>query len=706
MLPTRPLRHRITLSTLRQRFAVVFFCPGNHELWVSGRQRRHTDGFPEVPSAAAGAQELQPTEKQAGPNRGGCGAQHPQQRMVHDSLEKLAMVMTLCHELGVHVMPARLGRLQIVPLLAWHHKSFDREPDIPGIPKASPLTISDYARCTWPERIVSELEASRCFGSCPGRQHERQNQRHYQHQQQHEQQQQRQEGHVMRDCNTSAPDPATADTTAVPKAECMNSSGRCGGAGFGGDWVDGGHGSDAVAAWFDALNEPPYGWGYVHNNSTSSGTTTATSGATAATTATTTTTSGTATNSDSSSRTGTSCRPSDTERSVQTSQQGLLLRQQQQQPEHQQQHTQEHRPQHAVTQSPVAGMGEGAEEEVQVEGDVISFSHFLPLQELMPEKRYLTFPNLAKAVGSTYLAERVRRLRPQMHVFGHTHFAWDAVCDGIRYVQAPLAYPSERRFRLRSLVMTEAGGPKEKKRNGTSEGGGAATVATDTEASSAGTTSEEPTSKTPLPLTTTTASTSASVLISEPEAGPEAGPEACGTQVQHGGLQGSLKSSKAHAEPSGKGELHMGMQEHEGLRAPWPSSLDPGDARWLPLCIYRAQYTVRMLAPGDADRDRGWGVAGEGTAATAAAVDLAGAPSQLQQLQPVAKLLLRPAGGPSTRAGVMAAGFGAAGDEPEKVPEVEVLEWRSQWCPEQAVSVRHSTCRRAEHQYVVIIRYA
>ncbi len=26
--------------------------------------------------------------------------------------------------------------------------------------------------------------------------------------------------------------------------------------------------------------------------------------------------------------------------------------------------------------------------------DVISFSHFLPIQELLPEKRYLTFPNL------------------------------------------------------------------------------------------------------------------------------------------------------------------------------------------------------------------------------------------------------------------------------------------------------------------------
>ena len=36
----------------------------------------------------------------------------------------------------------------------------------------------------------------------------------------------------------------------------------------------------------------------------------------------------------------------------------------------------------------------------------------------------------AKAVGSTYLGRRVRRLRPHMHIFGHTHFAWDAVHDG------------------------------------------------------------------------------------------------------------------------------------------------------------------------------------------------------------------------------------------------------------------------------------
>lgn len=53
-------------------------------------------------------------------------------------------------------------------------------------------------------------------------------------------------------------------------------------------------------------------------------------------------------------------------------------------------------------------------------------------------------PNLAKAVGSDYVARRIEELRPAAHVFGHTHFSWDAVIDGVRYVQWPLAYPQER----------------------------------------------------------------------------------------------------------------------------------------------------------------------------------------------------------------------------------------------------------------------
>jgi hypothetical protein len=65
-------------------------------------------------------------------------------------------------------------------------------------------------------------------------------------------------------------------------------------------------------------------------------------------------------------------------------------------------------------------------------------------QSLLPEKRMLFQPNLAKAVGSDYIQRRIEELRPIAHIFGHTHFAWDAVVGGVRYVQWPLAYPQER----------------------------------------------------------------------------------------------------------------------------------------------------------------------------------------------------------------------------------------------------------------------
>ena len=86
---------------------------------------------------------------------------------------------------------------------------------------------------------------------------------------------------------------------------------------------------------------------------------------------------------------------------------------------------------------------------------VISFSHFVPRVELNPEKRYLFAPALAKAVGSRFLGQRVQRLRPDVHVFGHTHFGWDAEHDGVRFVQPPLGYPQERRKRLQTMACGE-----------------------------------------------------------------------------------------------------------------------------------------------------------------------------------------------------------------------------------------------------------
>ena len=77
---------------------------------------------------------------------------------------------------------------------------------------------------------------------------------------------------------------------------------------------------------------------------------------------------------------------------------------------------------------------------VQENDTIISFSHFLPRQEVCPEKRFLLEPLLAKVVGSRFLENQIRRLKPHVHLFGHTHIPIDLELDGVRYVQWPKGY--------------------------------------------------------------------------------------------------------------------------------------------------------------------------------------------------------------------------------------------------------------------------
>ncbi|ONK56576.1 uncharacterized protein A4U43_C10F10260 [Asparagus officinalis] len=94
------------------------------------------------------------------------------------------------------------------------------------------------------------------------------------------------------------------------------------------------------------------------------------------------------------------------------------------------------------------------EEILRSSSQLITFSHFVPRQELCPEKRMLFYPNLPKIIGSDFLEARLRSIHGEngsassCHVFGHTHFCWDAVLEGLRYIQSPLAYPRERKRRM------------------------------------------------------------------------------------------------------------------------------------------------------------------------------------------------------------------------------------------------------------------
>jgi predicted phosphodiesterase len=83
---------------------------------------------------------------------------------------------------------------------------------------------------------------------------------------------------------------------------------------------------------------------------------------------------------------------------------------------------------------------------------VISFSHFLPRIDVMPEyiparKRFL-YPVL----GSASLDEQVRALKPRIHVYGHSHVNRRVHIDGITYVNNAFGYPGETRITAKQLL--------------------------------------------------------------------------------------------------------------------------------------------------------------------------------------------------------------------------------------------------------------
>jgi predicted phosphodiesterase len=89
---------------------------------------------------------------------------------------------------------------------------------------------------------------------------------------------------------------------------------------------------------------------------------------------------------------------------------------------------------------------------------LLTFSHFCPRTDLLPDVKYLRFGHLPRVAGSPRLDRQIRSAGSRLHLYGHTHIPQNMVIEGVRYVNAPLGYPRERErwgregIRLRLLV--------------------------------------------------------------------------------------------------------------------------------------------------------------------------------------------------------------------------------------------------------------
>lgn len=90
---------------------------------------------------------------------------------------------------------------------------------------------------------------------------------------------------------------------------------------------------------------------------------------------------------------------------------------------------------------------------------VISFSHFLPWIDVMPDHIPVRQRYLYPVLGSRRLGLQVNRLRPDVHAYGHSHVNQRCHIDGVEYVNNAYGYPSETGISRKALISIYGDGP-------------------------------------------------------------------------------------------------------------------------------------------------------------------------------------------------------------------------------------------------------
>ncbi|WP_372424759.1 metallophosphoesterase [Salinarimonas chemoclinalis] len=82
----------------------------------------------------------------------------------------------------------------------------------------------------------------------------------------------------------------------------------------------------------------------------------------------------------------------------------------------------------------------------------LTFSHFLPRIDLIPERIPATWRFIDPVLGSRRMDEQVRALGGSLHVYGHSHVNQHTERDGVTYVNNAFGYPREQRIARKDLL--------------------------------------------------------------------------------------------------------------------------------------------------------------------------------------------------------------------------------------------------------------
>ncbi|MEX0619105.1 MAG: metallophosphoesterase [Pseudohongiellaceae bacterium] len=92
------------------------------------------------------------------------------------------------------------------------------------------------------------------------------------------------------------------------------------------------------------------------------------------------------------------------------------------------------------------------EEKLNAHGDtLISFSHFLPRIDLMPDRIPPSKRRVYPVLGCQGLGRQVETLKSDIHVYGHSHVNRHIQLDGTLFINNAFGYPSEAHIALKAL---------------------------------------------------------------------------------------------------------------------------------------------------------------------------------------------------------------------------------------------------------------